>query len=181
MTVERNARVTDPFIGAMRGLVRRMSVSRAGAVLWQLVGFRVGRHQEAQTAEVFHGVGIHSIPSANGKPEAIVINIGGAAAPVIIATRDEATRAATTPHDMVAGETVIYSEGAIVYLRNGTVEVRTPAGAAKRLLTVDDGAALKQAIATAAVVATDGGAALKANIVGNLSSWPTGTTVLKGQ
>jgi hypothetical protein len=183
MSVERHAKATDPDANARRGSVRRMIVSRAGAVLWQLVGFAVGQRKETtRGVEVFHGVGFTAIPSKDGKPEAIVLNVVDAAAPVIVAARDEKTRAAVVPSDLGAGDTCVFGDGAIVVLRsNGTVEIRTPQGAAKRLLTVDDGAALKNAISSAAVVATDGGAALKTNILANLTTWPVGTTVLKAE
>lgn len=177
MSAERNAQATDPFRNAIRALISRATVRRANAVLWQFVGAA----KNALSAEVFYGVGICALPAKGGKPEAIVVNVGGADAPVIIATRDEKTRASVVPSGIKAGETVIYSEGVIVYLRKDSVEIRTPSGTAKRLLTVDDATSLKQAIANAAVAAGDGGATFKTNIGNNLDSWPTGTTILKGQ
>ena len=58
MNVERFARVTDPDLNAQRGAIRRMVVSRASAVLWQLLGFTIARKKETtRGVEVFHGVG----------------------------------------------------------------------------------------------------------------------------
>jgi phage gp45-like len=178
MSVERFARVTDPDLNAQRGAIRRMVVSRASTVLWQLLGFTVERKKETtRGVEVFHGVGISAIPSESGKPEAIVVNVGGATAPVVIASRDEKTRAAMVPSGMKAGETCIYSEGAVIYVRaDGTVEVRTPAGTAKSLATKDDVKLLADFVNTLLVGGT-GSAVIPPNTVPR----PTGTTVLKGQ
>lgn len=178
MSVERFARVTDPESNARRGSIRRMVVSRAGAVLWQLLGFTVGGKKEATRGiEVFHGVGITAIPASDGKPEAIVINVVDANAPVIIATRDEKTRAAVVPSGMNAGETCVYSGAAIVYLKvDGTVEIRTPGGTASRLATVEDVEALAEFV-NGLFVGGSGSAVIPANTVPR----PTGTTVLKGE
>ncbi len=176
---------TNPALIAARGLVRRLAVSKAAALLWDLLGVRVGTSSTARErikAEPFYGIGIMALPSNGGAPEAIVLNVAGALAPVIVAARDAKAQQAAVPSNMSAGEVCVYSDGAIVYVRaNGTVEVRTPSGTAKRLLTVEDGAALKQAISTAATGTSDGGAAFKANLTANLNGWPTGTTVLKGE
>lgn len=178
MSVERFARVTDPEANARRGSIRRMVVSRAGAVLWQLLGFTVGGKKEATRGiEVFHGVGITAIPAADGKPEAIVINVVDANAPVIIATRDEKTRASVVPSGMKAGETCIYSGAAIVYLKaDGTVEIRTPAGVAGALATKADVKELADFVNTLFVGGT-GSAVIPPNTVPR----PTGTTVLRGE
>ena len=176
---------TNPALIAARGLVRRLAVSKAAALLWDLLGVQVGTSPTARErikAEPFYGIGIMALPSTNGAPEAIVLNVSGAQAPVIVAARDAKAQQAAVPSTMVAGDVCLYSDGAIVYVRaNGTVEIRTASGEAKRLMTVDDGAALKQAISTAATGANDGGAAFKSNLTANLTTWPTGTTVLKGQ
>jgi hypothetical protein len=71
-------------------------------------------------------------------------------------------------------------------LGNGTVQVEitdteVQAGGTDALALAGDLAALYNAIAGAAVVAGDGGAAFKAAVLGALAGWPTaGTTVLKG-
>ena len=172
MSTARHAQATDPFRNALRALVRRVTVKRASAVLWQIVDAA----RDVVSREVFYGVGICSLPPTSGKPEAILINVGGADAPVIIATRDEKTRAAVVPTDLKAGETVIYSEGVIVYLKKDGVEIRTPNGVAKSLATKDDVKALADFVNTLFVGGT-GSAVIPANTVPR----PAGTTILKGQ
>jgi hypothetical protein len=54
------------------------------------------------------------------------------------------------------------------------------AGGSQQLATKADLDALKSAISGAATTPNDGGAAFKAAILSALSSWPTGTQVLKG-
>lgn len=54
------------------------------------------------------------------------------------------------------------------------------AGGSAALATKADLDALKSAISGAAVLAGDGGATFKANIMSALATWPTGTTTLKG-
>lgn len=61
------------------------------------------------------------------------------------------------------------------------VQIRTLDGTAQKLMTVADGAALKDAIQGAATVPNDGGSAFKANLLTNLSDWPEGTSVLEAE
>lgn len=169
------------------GKLRRMIVTRASDALWQVFGHTLLEgDEETREAELFQGIGFASRPNATDDVEAIVAFVGeGGAQPIIIATRQEARRIVIAD-DLEAGETQIHNsvEGAnatiIRIYANKTVEIRSVGGTAKRLMTVEDGDALRTAIANAATVANDGGAAFKADI---LAAWPgpTGTTVLKAE
>lgn len=175
-TTERHAQATDPFRNALRALIRRVTVKRASAVLWQIVDAA----KDVVSREVFYGVGICALPPKSGKPEAILINVGGADAPVIIATRDEKTRGAVVPNDIKAGETVIYSEGVIVYLKKDSVEIRTPEGEAKQLAFSDELAALRTYV-LAHTHGAPGGTTTAPSFPTTPPSAPTGTTILKGE
>ena len=178
-----HARATDPLARLLRGLVRRFSVSTTRGALWQLLGLRgLDGDDEVTSVEVFHGIGIAARPPASGKPEAIVVNVGGAKAPVIVATRDQKTLDAVLADvgELEAGSTLVYAAGAVIYVRaNGTVEIRTPGGTAGALALEANLTALRAAIQGAVISPGDGGAALKTAILA--ASWTTGTTVLKGE
>lgn len=188
-----NAGATDPLLLALASSLRRMAISLTAKALWQLVGFR-GQDgaTETRNVEPFTGIGFYSRPSLNGKPEAIVVMVGAGGGivdaavspgtPAIVATRDEQTRAAVAG-DLQPDETAIFNSLAILLVKaDGTFEARSVAGIAKQLAFNDQLTALKAAIAGAAVVAGDGGAALKANILAALGgAWPVGTTKLKGE
>ena len=170
---------TSPALIALRGMVRRMVVAKAGALLWDLLGVQVGTTaatRERPKAEAFYGIGIAALPAANGRPEAIVLNVGAAKAPVIVAARDAKTQQEVVP-TLAAGDICVYSSGAIVHVRaDGTVEIRTPNGVAKRLATVDDVNALAVFVNNLAVGGT-GSAVIPPNTVPR----PVGTQVLKGE
>lgn len=180
-TTAEHSRVMDAARNAARGLVRRMMVSKAANVIWQLAGVRVYNAQESFEAEVFQGVGFAALPPASGSTEAVVVNAGSANVPVIVATRDEKTRSATVPSSFKAGETCVFTPTSIVYLKDGRVEVRSPSGSAKRLATLDDLNALKTWIAAH----THSGGILTGGLTGTPSlpapPSPAGTSVLYGE
>lgn len=182
------AKQTGETLRTIRGMIRRLAVKLTDGVLWQLVGQRGGQGgDEVVHLEVFPGIGIYARPPASGAPEAIAAAIAGAPkARVVIATRDEATRqavvAALPDGEIGEGETIVYTPSVVIHLRaNNTVEIRTLAGTAKRLLTEDDAQALKGAIENAGTTGGDGGAAFKVALLENLEDWPAGTTVLKAE
>jgi phage gp45-like len=87
----------------LAGTVRRMAVSvtnvLAGvgtttASFWQVVGHLLldNTTKETADAEVFSGVGFYARPPAGANAEAIVAFPGGPSNPVVVASRDEATR-----------------------------------------------------------------------------------------
>ncbi|MGL5361517.1 MAG: hypothetical protein ACRDBH_01460 [Bosea sp. (in: a-proteobacteria)] len=158
-----------------------MLASRMAAAVWQVFGVRIGAQREVlDGVEVFHGVGVAAIPAADGRPEAIVVNVGDARLPVIVATRDEKTRALVVPSSMAAGDTCIYSAGAIVYVRaDGTVEVRSPDGVAKKLALHDELVSLRSYVLTHIHAVTGGATGAPTTLP--LPAVPVGTQVLKGE
>ncbi len=179
-----HARVGDPIELRLRNMVRRFVVSVGHGAVWKLLGIRgLDGEDETVTAEVFQGIGIASRPAADGEPEAIVVNVGGAKVPVIVATRDQRTLAGVLASlgELEAGSTLIFTAGAVVYVRaNGTVEIRSPGGAAAALATKADIDALKTYISTH----THSGVTAGAAVSGVPAAAPpnaTGTTVLKAQ
>lgn len=178
------ARVGDPIELRLRNMVRRFAVTvTSAAAVWKVLGIRgLDGEDETVTAEVFQGVGFAARPSTTGSPEVIVVNVGGAKVPVIVASRDHKTLKAVLAElgELAAGDAVIYSPAAVVYVRaNGTVEIKTPGGVAQKLATLADLEALRTAIQNTVIAPGDGGAALKAAILAAV--WTTGTTVLKAE
>jgi phage gp45-like len=132
-------------------------------------------------AEPFTGFGFFSRPPSSGEPEAIVTSLGDASASVIVAVRDEKTRAAVVG-DLKVGETAMYNAKAVVYAKDdGTIEARSVDGAATELSTKADLATLKDAITNATVVAQDGGASFKSTLLLALKDWPAGTKTFKAE
>ena len=179
------ARATDPAARRFAGLVRRFAIAATTKILWRLTGVELPDGTEQFDAEIFGNIGFYSRPLAGkaAAPEAIVVNVGDARCPVVIATRDAKGQSKLLKDVAVgAGDTVIYSgaAAAIVLVRaNGTVEVRAPGGAAVSLTKHAVITALKDIFDAWTPAAGDGGAALKTL----LDNWDpgAGTTVLKGQ
>jgi phage gp45-like len=149
-------------------MIRRLAVKVTTRALWQLLG----HDDEVEDAvEVFSGVGFYSRPPESGSPEVILVKVGGASShPVIIATRDERTRAAFTAiRDMAEDEAAIYNSSARVHvLADGTVVVDDGSGAVA--LARDDH---KHSVSGL----TAGGDA----VVGTLGTSDSNTTILKGK
>lgn len=77
----------------LAGMVRRVAIRMTQGVTWQAIGhILLDGSKETLDAEVFSGIGFHSRPAADANAEAIVAFPGGPSNPVIVATRDEATR-----------------------------------------------------------------------------------------
>lgn len=173
MTVKDLAKVTDPFMRRVAATARRFVVSGSRAI-WQLTGVQLlDGNRETFLAEAFTGIGFYSRPSATGKPEAVTVAVGGANAPVIIATRDEQTRAAVA--DINADETATFNSQAIVLIKaDGTIEIRSASGTAVPLATLADLQALKTWL-DAHTHASLGA------VPAPLSPTPSGTTVIKGE
>lgn len=174
---------TDPRWMQVLGAIRRVAISLTTKALWQVVGFKSwDGSQETRQVEVFPGLGFYARPPSSGNPEAIVVMIGAdASSPAIVATRDEKTRAAIAGA-IAAGETMVFNASAVVYLKaDSTIEARSSGGTATELPTKADAVALLNAIKNAAVVANDGGAAFKANIIAALANWPACTQKFKAE
>lgn len=164
------------------GLVRRMAITLTSRPLWQLVGHLLldGTTRETRDAEPFTGVGFYSRPPADGNPEAVVVFAGAGGKPLIVATRDEKTRAAVfaAAGELGPGDAALFSPAAIVIAKaDGTVEIRTPGGAAVALATLADVQALRDWAAGMAY----GGSGSVVPVGGAAPPNPTGTTVLKAE
>jgi len=178
-TVEEHARVTSPTLRRFAGAIRRMAITVTAKALWQVIGHRtLEGTDETAFAEVFSGVGFYARPPRNGKPEAIVVHVGGAKHPVVVGTRDEKTRAAVA--SIGEDEAIVFSSGAVVHVRsNGIVEVRKPGGQAVALATKADVEALRDYVAGIKLpVDTNTGTA---GPPVTPPSSPAGTTVLRAQ
>ncbi len=173
----------------LAGKIRRVVVTRTTGLLWQYLGHDLavlGGDVETRDAEVFGGVGFASRPSSSGDVEAIIAFVGdGAGSPIIIATRQAASRKVVYA-DLEADETQIHGAigegGTIIRIKaDGSVEIRSVGGVAGPLATKADLDTLKDAITNAVIVANDGGASLKSTILTALAAWPAGTDVLKAE
>jgi phage gp45-like len=197
-SIEELSRITDPERRSSVGQLRRMVVKVTSRALWQLVGYKIDAFVQTLAVEPFTGIGFFSRPPRDGKPEGIVAYVGGAQSPAVIALRDEKTRARVVG-DIAEGETAVFSDGTVVHLRAGTIEVRLANGTAVPLATLADVQALWQYITTMVLpVSTTGTAATQSGFAGPPPSAPVvavppvpampappaapaGTTVLRGQ
>lgn len=137
-TARDHAQQNDPRWQQVLGAMRRLLVDTTSTVLWRLLGPR-GLDGQAQSvkAESFAGIGFYARPPADGKPEAIIINIGGADHPVIVATRDEKTRKSMAA-DLAAGETIVFTSSRILKLTAaGEVLIGDPGGSFKAVALAD--------------------------------------------
>lgn len=181
----------------LRGMHRRMAITRTSSTKWQLLGQRGGQGgDERIELELFPGIGVYARPPATGRPEAVTAAIGGAKTSVIVATRDEKTRQAVAK-SIAEDETIVFNSGVIVLLKaNGTVEIRTPVGVAQPTIkgttyrTAEDTmltslAAALTALSTDAAlqVATKTACGNAATAIGTFQAAAATylTTVLKGQ
>jgi hypothetical protein len=135
-TIESLRRLIDPAVARAAGAVRRMAITVSGAkAIWQLSGFRMpDGSTETRQAEVFAGIGFFARPAAGGKPEAIALMINDAKTPIVVAVRDEATRAQVAG-ELAADETMLFNSQAVVHAKaNATVEIRTPTGTPEKMI-----------------------------------------------
>ncbi|MDQ3153625.1 MAG: hypothetical protein M3R63_18565 [Actinomycetota bacterium] len=173
-TAAEHAKTTDPLLRKLAGALRRMTVDLSTGVLWKLLGHAAVA--ERPKAEVFSGVGFYARPPAGVVAEVVVANIGGADHPVVIASRDEATRAAIA--DIDEGETATFNDQTIVVHRaDGTIEARSANGVAVALATKADIDALIATFNAHTHVLTTGTAAVPAPP----AAAAVGTTKLKGE
>lgn len=177
------AAAAGPAAARAAGRLRRMIVDRSLDIVWKLLGY--DEVSEVREADLYQQIGFHSRPAAGAEAEAIVANIGGAGAPVIIATRNEAVRAQIA--DLDEDETAIFTSQSIVLIRaDGAVEIRSAGGTALALIPLPVLEALRDVLVAWTPAPGDGGAALKTLLNGLIGttppySWPTGTTVIKGE
>lgn len=169
------------------GMIRKMIVLFTPKGIWELQGFRALK--ERVRSEVFQGVGIWARPPADAKIEAIVVSVGDSDNPVVIALRDERTRAAVA-NALADDETLLHNSLAGIHLKaDGTVHVRAHGGAAERLPTWADFQALRDwlvshghtGVTTGIGISGPPNVSPAATPPGAPVPTPTGTTVLKGQ
>jgi hypothetical protein len=175
-----HAAAIGPAMRDALGRIRRMAISVTSKALWQVLGhLLLDGSTEARDAEVFTGIGFYSRPSSSGKPEAIVVFPGGPGNPVVVATRDEQTRKSAAG-SIAENETAVFNTLAMMLIKAaGIIELRSIGGVATPPALKSDLDTLKAAISGAAVVAGDGGAAFKANILAALAAWPVGAQKVK--
>lgn len=142
-SAEDHARETGPLMRFMKGMIRRVLVTiSTNTTKWQVRGVHnsVGG-DEVFEAELFPGVGIFARGSSS--TEAVVLNVGGSKVPVIVATRDEATRRKIASQ-VGPGEAALYNDSLICILKQGgAIELRTHAGTALAVPTMADFNALR--------------------------------------
>lgn len=158
----------------LRAAVRRFRVAASTGGLWSLSGHG---QERAEEVELFGGIGFHSRPGSSGKPEVVVVKVGAASGhPVIIATRDEATRVT-----LEADETAIFNSTTIVKIKaDGTIEAGSRGGTFEALLKKSEYDALK----TVFDAHTHAGVTTGAGVSGTTATpapTATGTTKLKGE
>lgn len=175
-TIERMRQALDPFRASVTTMARRMVVTLSSRALWQLAGYRAPDVSEVLSGvEVFAGIGFHSRPPSSGKPEAIVIMLGAdATTPVVVAVRDEATRAAVAA--LLENESMVFNTLACMHVtQSGKVEARSVEGVAVPLATLADMQALRTWLL--AHTHTSGGSGTPSTP----PPVPTGTAVLRGE
>ena len=175
-TSERLRAEQTPEAGRVRNMVRRMIVDRTRTSVWRLIGhLQVG---EKPLAETYSGIGFYARPPDGVDAEVIVANLGGAGAPVIVASRDEDTR--RTMADLAADETATFNSQTIVkHTAGGLIEARSKDGTAVALATKADLEELRAWIAAEMVIACPAGSSTPGTV--DPPPTPAGTTVLKGE
>lgn len=169
----------------MRGLVRRMAVKLSSGAFWQVLGhLLLDATPEVREAEVFSGIGFYARPKAGHRAEAIVVFPGGAANPIVIATRDEDARKAIAKLDEDA--TAMFNSKTVIVIKpSGAVEIRGANGTAHALPTLADFndfvSKYNEHTHYVAVTGTASAQNGVSAIPPALASSSTGTTVLKAQ
>ncbi len=178
---------TSPAQRDARGMVRRFVVNLTTGTLWRTVGhLLLAGARELHDAEVFSGVGFYARPKVGHNAEAVVVFPGGAANPIIIATRDEDARKAMAK--LNADETAVFNSTTVIVIKkDGTVEIRAGSGTAQPLPTrAEFNALVSKFNSHTHVVATTGTSSAQSGtaavvIAGQQGANSSGTSVLKAQ
>lgn len=126
--------LTSTHARELAGKVRRMAIGMTNvlagvgtttASFWQVVGHLLldNTTQETADAEAFSGIGFYARPPAGANAEAIVAFPGGPSSPVVVASRDEATRKAVAGAALQDETFVFNSKVAIRCTASGLVQV----------------------------------------------------------
>lgn len=135
-------------VRAEYGRIRRMLIGVTSKVLWQLIGHRqLDGKLETREAEVFGGAGMIARPGGRNAEAIVVFTGDGASSPLIVAIRDQqmaaALAAALTGGSLGTGEVAVGAgaDGEVACLAHwktdGTIEIRSPTGEAKQLVTFE--------------------------------------------
>jgi hypothetical protein len=130
---------TSPDNRDRAGVARRMGIGHSIGAQWQVTGHKlIDGSVETRDADPFLHVGFYSRPRHDdNSAESVVLFIGGAEHPIIIATRHEPTRSAMANIDI--DESVMFnSQTKILIRQNGTVEITTAGGAPKAVAFKSD-------------------------------------------
>lgn len=186
-TAEEFAEMIGAFRREVAAVAKRMVVSLSSGPAWQMLGHTVfNKRREAPNVEAYQGIGFASRPPAGSKSaEGIVIAVGGVNNPALVATRDEAVRAASAG-DLEDDEAAVFNTTARVRVKkDGTVEITSIGGVALRLATYDDVKAIRDDLDghSHLYVPYPGGAAgTPVATTGNPAvTDPAGTSVIKGE
>lgn len=181
-----HAEGNKPRWRGVAGMLRRMVVTLTGRGRWQLRGFR-DLAEVVADVEVFQAIGLWARPPAPSSPsaasvEAIVLNLGDSDAPVVIALRDERTRAAVAAA-LDADTTLLYNSAVRVELTPaGLLELRSHGGIAAALARLAD---LEQLGAIIAAIPPAVDPTVEATLViirAAFSTWsPTGTSRVRAE
>lgn len=123
----------------LRNLLRRVSVTQSSGGVWTV---ELGVDETGETfreqAEVFEGAGFSARPPTD-QGEAILVTINASADhPVIIATRDEATRASVVKTvGLEPDETIVFNSGYVLKLASDGVKVGAVGGTFKAVALAD--------------------------------------------
>lgn len=178
---EAHSKAVGPEARDFAGRLRRMIVTRSSSSIYQVTGHTLlDADTETKDAEHFGAVGFSSRPSSDEDTEAIVAFVGGPGNPIIVATRQEAVRKSMSV-GLLADETQLHNSLVLIRIKsNGTVEIRTKAGTASPLATLDDLQELRDWIHDDMVIAVPSAGS---STPGTTTPPPTpaGTSVLKAQ
>lgn len=116
---------TSPAARDALGMIRRMAITLTDGAFWQVVGHLLfdGVTREPKQVEPYTGVGFYSRPAPGSNAEAIVVHVGGAQNPAIVATRDEDLRKKVFPSSAPMGqdEAAAFNTQAVMHVKAGKV------------------------------------------------------------
>lgn len=144
VTAEHQAKIS-PEARDLRGRLRRMAIKLTSRVLWQLLGHKTDDGTETVDAEVFSGIGFYARPRTSDRAEAIVVNVGGASHPAIVATRNEDVRREVA--NIAADETAVFNSQATIHvMANGEIHIRSKDGTAVQIPRFSDVESIRNAL-----------------------------------
>lgn len=115
---------TSPRERDLSGMIRHMAIALTDGVFWQVAGHLLldGLTRETKKAEPFSGVGFYSRPAPGSNAEAILVHVGGAENPTIVATRDEDLRKKVFPTTapMLQDEAATFNTKAMMYITSAS-------------------------------------------------------------